>query len=443
MRFRTHLIAISCLFMIGIAYFFYQISPYNLLKLQHYSTRNIELILQQDDELVSAILNLDPLTEFDVDPNTFAQVVLSESFSVADLAEYKALKTQYKDLTLMDIIFLDTTLTQRIVPIFRSLNYFPTDINILIQSDEFLTAIQEQDNDYINTLIHYATLTKAPIETVMTYTNYDQRNRVQNDSEVIRAIEYFNDYLVYELIEKGYTESEVIKLQTLFTVNEIKLIESSGLTPSLFFELLQTPHFELDQLLTYSDILTKNDFATPLYAVQSIRHPYILTPSSFARLPVKHTQRVTVYLNETYQLPPNYRPNNLVKLPEALLETHQKTPIYLQDVASQALTHLIQSGLSEGYSLKVTAGFIQEQTSEHDHQTGLSVDLSLQTLTNEVNFEEWLDKTLSAYGFIACKNIENSQQVYHIRYVGTVAALEMEEKDLTFEQYLLAYEQLD
>ena len=78
MRFRTHLIAISCLFMTGIVYFFYQISPYNLLKLQHYSTRNIELILQQDDELVSAILNLDPLTEFDVDPNTFAQVVLSE-----------------------------------------------------------------------------------------------------------------------------------------------------------------------------------------------------------------------------------------------------------------------------------------------------------------------------------------------------------------------------
>ncbi len=443
MKLRTCYLGIGALLVVGFLYFFNQISPKNLLHLQHYSDYHIYEILKRKPELVEAMLDINPIQEFGVDPNTFAQVILSDHFEVEDLIRYKTLKQQYPTLSLTEVIFLNTTLKQRIIPTFETLGYQATEINELIQSEDFLTAIKKEDNHYINALVNYATLTRESLQTVMMYAQYDQKGGMSQEEEVVRAVSYFNDYLKGSLEKQGYTKEQLQRLEQHYTVDDLKLIENSQLAPDMFFELASQPHFKLDQLIAYTRLLNESDVATAESVVQTMRHPYVLMPTEAVTLPVIYPQRVTVFVNETYQLPAHYEPDGLMSVSSKLVSSDIKDEIRLQYVAKDALKTFMDVAATNGYLLKVIAGFSLADELAPDHQTGLSVDLKLEIDVLDRPFEEWVSKALAAEGYILRECEHEIAGVYHIRYVGTMAAQEMFDQSLSFEQYVLHHGLLD
>ena len=437
MKLSSYVIGILMLFLIGMCYFYYQVSPKNLLQLQNYSAANIEQIIETKPEILEAILAINPIVEFNVDPNTFAQIVLSESFTEEELRRYKTLKQQYESLSLTDIIFLNTTLTQRIMPTFKQLGYSSQDINTLIQNPQFLEAIQAEDNRYLNTLIQYATFTQSNIEDIITYTTYALKNPTHTEEEVVRAINYFDEYLSYELTKLNYSSTQIEQLTSLFRVEELKYITSTALAPTVVFELINTAGFRIEQLPAYATILAKSNEALPSqYAIQVIRHPYVLSPSSNVLIEAPNQSSLLLYLNKTYRLPKGYCPQNLT-----MVTPPRSQAIYLQKEAATALESLFEALEEKQYQIHLAKGFaFQDEVS--DYQSGLSVDITVDGSQEEAILS-WLNETLDTFGFIIRDDVALPTKTYHLRYVGADVANELKMKNLTLEEYILGYELLE
>ena len=437
MKLSSYAISILMLLLIGMCYFYYQVSPQNLLHLQNYSKANIEQIIETKPEILEAVLSINPIAEFNVDPNTFAQIVLSESFTEEELRRYKTLKQQYESLSLTDIIFLNTTLTERIMPTFKQLGYSSQDINTLIQNPYFLEAIQTENNRYLNTLIQYATFTKSNIEDIITYTSYALKNPTHTEEEIVRAINYFDDYLSYELTQLNYSTTQIEQLTSLFRVEELKYITSTALAPNVVFELINTAGFQIEQLPAYATILSNYNESLPSqYAIQVIRHPYVLSPSANVLIEAPNQDALVLYLNETYRLPKGYCPPNLT-----MVTPPKSQAIYLQKEAATALESLLGALEENHYQVTLAKGFaFQDKVS--DYQSGLSVDITAHDVQEE-SILAWLNEQLHLFGFIIREDIALPAKTYHLRYVGIDVANELKEKNLTLEEYILGYELLE
>lgn len=189
---------------------------------------------------------------------------------------------------------------------------------------------------------------------------------------------------------------------------------------------------------------------------------------------IKNTDDTLVLVNKNRNLPPDYKPEDLV-IPNVRFpfeETLEKK--YMRKEAANALEELFNQADEEdiylfaisGYRSYNTQSYLFNTRAERDgfeeankltaypgqseHQTGLAMDLSCQSLgfTLEQDFGQtiegkWLKENAHKFGFIirypkeAVDITGYSYEPWHIRYVGKEVAKEIYEKNITLEEYLV------
>ncbi|MBZ2174726.1 M15 family metallopeptidase [Schnuerera sp. xch1] len=189
---------------------------------------------------------------------------------------------------------------------------------------------------------------------------------------------------------------------------------------------------------------------------------------------IKNTDDTLVLVNKNRNLPPDYKPEDLV-IPNVRFpfeETLEKK--YMRKEAANALEELFNQANEEGIYLFAISGYRSYNTQSYlfntraerdgfeeankltaypgqsEHQTGLAMDLSCQSLgfTLEQDFGQtiegkWLKENAHKFGFIirypkeAVDITGYSYEPWHIRYVGKEVAKEIYEKNITLEEYLV------
>lgn len=203
----------------------------------------------------------------------------------------------------------------------------------------------------------------------------------------------------------------------------------------------------------------------------------LLAGTSFAddegRVIVKNTDNILVLVNKNRNLPSDYVPEDLV-VPNVRFpfeEFHEKKQMRRE--AAEALEELFSAAEEEGIYLFAISGYrsyarqkylfdvraerdgfeaankLMAYPGQSEHQTGLAMDVSCQSLGFDLNenFGQtveglWLKENAHKFGFIIRYQKDKvditgySYEPWHIRYVGKDAAKEIYEKNITLEEYL-------
>lgn len=189
---------------------------------------------------------------------------------------------------------------------------------------------------------------------------------------------------------------------------------------------------------------------------------------------IKDAGKIDVLVNKKRNLPANYIPADLVNV-EVLnynVEVGEPKPVLLRKEASDALTALFNGAKLKGFEFWAVSGFRsyerqvyifnykakihgEEQANrfsarpgQSEHQTGLTMDVSLESLDYKL-LEElgetpegiWLASNAHNYGFIVRyqKGKEHitgyKYEPWHIRYLGKELAAKVYDSKLTYDEY--------
>lgn len=177
-----------------------------------------------------------------------------------------------------------------------------------------------------------------------------------------------------------------------------------------------------------------------------------------------------VLVNKYYKLPSGYEPDDLITT------SNNKSSVKMRKEASSALESMSNAMWDDDIKILLQSGYRSEDTQEYlynnyvksdgkeeadtysarpghsEHQTGLAIDLTMDG-TLEETFEDtlaftWLTKNAHKYGFILRYPKDKvymtgyMYEPWHYRYVGVEVATIIKNENLTFEEYLVKYENL-
>lgn len=182
-----------------------------------------------------------------------------------------------------------------------------------------------------------------------------------------------------------------------------------------------------------------------------------------------------ILINKEHSVDASYKPDDLVQITKYFAADRDPSNRYLRKEAAEHLNELLEdANAEEDVELRMTTAYrsyefqkilwdnqvakrgseeaanqVSARPGESDHQSGLTTD----TTSNDVNGEltekladtpsgKWLADNCYKYGFIIRypKGKEDitgyTFEPWHIRYVGTTAAKEIHDQDLTLEEWL-------
>ena len=178
-----------------------------------------------------------------------------------------------------------------------------------------------------------------------------------------------------------------------------------------------------------------------------------------------------ILVNKSHSVSKDYRPHNLRIVEVPFVEAEISAKRLMQEEAAQALESLFaKEDRMELYAVSAYRSYqrqeliFQEHAAEYgleeanqvsakpgesEHQTGLAVDLTSPAVDFKLSKEfgetkegQWLQEYAPEFGFIirypAGKEKVTGYQYepWHLRYIGKDAALEIENNNLTLEEYL-------
>lgn len=195
------------------------------------------------------------------------------------------------------------------------------------------------------------------------------------------------------------------------------------------------------------------------------------TPNEPAQ-PTENHEAITVLVNKSVALPSGYRPSDLVEPQVSFIFDGYHEKRLMREEAARALERMFAGAKKDGIYLAGVSGYRSYETQESlfnyyvrtqgeetarkysaepghsEHQTGLAMDISGSTGecaaddcfagTPEAN---WLAAHAGEYGFIIRypKGKEAitgyNYEPWHVRYIGTKIASEINAKGLTLEEY--------
>lgn len=188
---------------------------------------------------------------------------------------------------------------------------------------------------------------------------------------------------------------------------------------------------------------------------------------------IMNPTNILALVNKEQSLPASYKPNDLVvpNVPFSFSETNVEKR-YMRLEAARALEQLFAAAQKEGISLVAVSGYRSYERQKElfdeevkksgkekavhavafpgqsEHQTGLAIDISSQSIKanltasfGDTNEGKWVAAHAHEYGFIirypkGKEAITGYQyEPWHIRYVGQKAAKVIYEKNITLEEY--------
>lgn len=186
---------------------------------------------------------------------------------------------------------------------------------------------------------------------------------------------------------------------------------------------------------------------------------------------IESPERIDALVNKKRSLPADYIPYDLVDV-EVLHKVEKPESKMLRKEASDALTELFTDAKTNGFELWAVSGYRsydrqvylfnnyaknhgEEQANrfsarpgQSEHQTGLTMDVSIESLDYELVEElgetpegKWLADNAHKFGFIirypkGTEHITGYQyEPWHIRYLGKDLASKVFESKLTYDEY--------
>jgi len=300
------------------------------------------------------------------------------------------------------------------------------------------------------------------------YHYYSNMKRGLKDNEVVKYIDEF--YKIYDpkLKNLNYDKKTCRKLMKKLTIDDFQYLVDKNYKYDEVKNFLNTHGCIVKDLPQY---LASDDQAKD--AIMKISYPFI--DSSYQ---VKRTYTITepenqlVLIKKGFQVSSQYEPKDLitVNIPIAPDNTHNM----LRKEAAEALEKMYNDALKQDNHLVLNSGYrsFDEQKKIYDeyfqkydeitaaglvsipgsseHQLGLGVDLTSQSVVNkekrffgDTKEYQWVIKNAHLYGFILRYPKTRSQitgtanEPWHLRYVGKEPAKEIYDNDWTLEEYIL------
>ena len=336
-------------------------------------------------------------------------------------------------------------------------------------------------------------LEKADVKAIL---SYDKLDHMTDWLEKGTQTSFYDEYEAYITIHKDLEVDTVITtVDNLFT-NYIPKFDALAYTNEQVWHILETAsasdlQYILDKKYSYEQMKPfmavkgfkftdmegyMNVYATKQnynYAVLMTSYPFIDAHNKATiKYTIQNPDNVLNLVKAGFELPSSYEPADLVT-PNIPIAPDCKNQM-LRKEAAEALEKMYQAAKNEGYNLVLNSGYRsyarQEETykdfenrygglyaKEHvalpgtsEHQTGLGVDLTSQSVVNgdrlvfgDTTEYKWAIKNAHKYGFIL--RFPEGQfgftgivhEPWHFRYVGVDAATAIYNNNWTLEDYCL------
>ena len=178
-------------------------------------------------------------------------------------------------------------------------------------------------------------------------------------------------------------------------------------------------------------------------------------------------------VNKQHAVAEDYKPDDLVKITSDFAPDRSPETRYMRAEAADAFHNLVKQAAQDGIELKMTTAYrsygfqkllfdsyVEKEGEEKantysakpgqsEHQTGLAVDVSSPSVDFQLSDDygktpegKWIADNAYRFGFILRfpkgkeDNTGYQYEPWHLRYVGTFAAKEIHDQDLTLEEYL-------
>ena len=308
-------------------------------------------------------------------------------------------------------------------------------------------------------------------------------NQMENDRNYIDYENYANTHqtsledtihyidALYELMPKleplGYTKQDCLLLSDRLQIKDFEFLLETNCTLEKVQKYINIKGFIVEDLEAYLESDKK-----PLDAVLSISYPIIDASKTMDReYEIMDPKNNLALIKKGFFVDSGYAPKDLREVD--LKPTSEGVSCRLRDEAATALEKMAKDAKKEGYELminssyrsyddqnaiyneyfsiydEVTAASLVSKPGSSEHQLGLSVDLSSQSVVDgtynvfgDSPDYQWVIKHAHEYGFILRYPSEKTEltgaanEPWHFRYVGKKAAKEMYEKDWVLEEYI-------
>lgn len=337
---------------------------------------------------------------------------------------------------------------------------------------------------------------KLEKEDVKAILSYDKLDHMTDWLEKGTQTQFYDEYEAYITIHKDLEVDDVIATVDDFFTNYIPKFDALGYTNEQVWSLLKTANakdlqYIIDKKYSYAQMqpfmevngfkFTDMEGYMKVYATkQNYNYAVLMTSYPFIDANNKPTIKYTIQNPENilnlvkvgFELPSSYEPTDLVTPNLPIAPDCQNYT--LRKEAAEALEKMYKAAKDEGYHLVLNSGYRsydkQVQTykdfenryggiyaKEHvalpgssEHQTGLGVDLTSQSVVNgdrlvfgDTSEYQWVLKNAHKYGFIL-RFPEGKigftgivHEPWHFRYVGEEAATTIYNNNWTLEDYCL------
>lgn len=311
-------------------------------------------------------------------------------------------------------------------------------------------------------------------EDVALYDEYERYLSINPDYKikvVVETIDDIFDNYVNQMKALEYTDEQIWAVLKTADVDDIRyLIEKEY----RYFDIqpfMKVKGFSLKNMEKYKEVYAKvNNYN---YAVLVTTYPFIISTNKVDRTyTIQNPTEILNLVKKGFQFPASYEPKDLVK-PDMPISPKCEGPL-LRKEAANALIEMYKDASNLGYELvinsayrsydaqkkvydeyfakydEVTAASLVAIPGASEHQTGLGVDLTSQSVIKGERLVfgdtieyKWCKDNSYKYGFIL-RFEENKADItgiakepWHFRYVGKEAAKKIYENKWTFEEYCL------
>lgn len=302
------------------------------------------------------------------------------------------------------------------------------------------------------------------------YQTYQKEHQDYSKKEVIKYIDTFYQDYYQDLKDLKYSYKQVLSLMKVAELSDFKVIVDNKYTYSQIKSYLKINGMVFEDLPKY---LASNQ--EPITAVLTVTYPFIDANNAVgSEYEVLDPSNTLLLIKKGFVLPKDYVPADLVvpDIPIAPDNNHNK----LRKDAAKALEDMNKDALKEDYHLvlnsgyrsydeqveiyndyfnrydEVTASGLVAKPGSSEHQLGLGVDLTSQSVIDkkrmvfgDTDEYKWVAKNAYKYGFILRypKNRSDitgtANEPWHLRYVGKKAAKIIYDNNWTLEEYILKY----
>lgn len=312
-------------------------------------------------------------------------------------------------------------------------------------------------------------------QNVKYYDEYEQYYTIHKDlkyKEVIETVDNYFDNYIPKIQALNYTDKQIWEILKTADSHDLQYLIDKGYSYSQIEPYMQVKGYKFSDMDKYMKVYKEKKNYN--YAVLVTTYPFIISSNKSSQsYTITNTDDISILVKTGFILPPDYEPKDLVKpddIPVAPDCDHYK----LRKEAAQALTKMYNAAKKEGYHLVINSAYRsykeQQKTYEDyfkrydevtaaglvaypgtsEHQTGLGVDLTSQSVVNKERLVfgdtveyKWCQENAHKFGYIL-RFEENKSDItgiahepWHFRYVGVEVATKIYEKKWTYEEYCL------